>query len=706
VGVVFGPDIAFSTLIPSSATTQPASSLRSTSAVLNASVNANGFATTVFFEWGSTTNYGQVTPAQNIGSLTTITNVSALVTGLSKGLSYHYRVVAVSAGVTNRGDDVAFITTPVPMHVVVTNIAAQDVRFALETGGSVVFACDGVVALSNQIEVANNLWIDGTGHSVTFSGSNTSRMFSVLSGVGLALTNVTLADGRSTNGGAIYNEGTVFAQNCRFVNNVAIGSAGANGTNGVAGTNSSNSQLVTPGTDAGGGNPGQSAAGGAIWSGGVLGLFQCRFDGNKVFGGSGGVGGEGGAGGRQVDGIFVVGGKAGGSGGTGGNGGRASGGAIGSFGNLIVDQCQFSISWVGGGNGGIGGAGGRPGFLGVGGRGGNGGTGGLSQGGAIYGEGNAVILNSAFVANQASGGNGGDGGRTPSGPPSAPLGNGGNAGAAFGGCIMNESNLVLINCTLVTNTITGGRGGAGFCSTSGGNGGDALGGGLANDGDLRATNVTMNGNVALGGVIITNIGPNPSCTLSRPPNGTNGSIFGGSIANSGTFVLANSILTFGSSNNSYGAITDGGDNISSDATPAWTSGSSSNNVDPLLLPLANNGGPTLTMALRVGSPALNAADPATSPATDQRGYPRPVGPAPDIGAYEGLGAPALEIIRESSATNMIRWFAESARVYRLEQTSNLRDWTPVATNTVGADGFLNFPVSANPSPRFFRVVAQ
>ena len=53
---------------------------------------------------------------------------------------------------------------------------------------------------------------------------------------------------------------------------------------------------------------------------------------------------------------------------------------------------------------------------------------------------------------------------------------------------------------------------------------------------------------------------------------------------------------------------------------------------PLLGPLADNGGPTNTMALPAGSPAIDAADPALAPAADQRGRPRD--PRPDIGAFE------------------------------------------------------------------------
>jgi large repetitive protein len=59
-------------------------------------------------------------------------------------------------------------------------------------------------------------------------------------------------------------------------------------------------------------------------------------------------------------------------------------------------------------------------------------------------------------------------------------------------------------------------------------------------------------------------------------------------------------------------------------------------TDPRLHPLADNGGPTMTMALRSGSPALDHGGTAASgcPATDQRGVPRPQGPACDIGAFE------------------------------------------------------------------------
>ncbi|HUF78353.1 MAG TPA: choice-of-anchor Q domain-containing protein [Thermoanaerobaculia bacterium] len=57
-------------------------------------------------------------------------------------------------------------------------------------------------------------------------------------------------------------------------------------------------------------------------------------------------------------------------------------------------------------------------------------------------------------------------------------------------------------------------------------------------------------------------------------------------------------------------------------------------VDPLLGPLADNGGPTHTHALLVGSPAIDTTALGVAPPEDQRGVPRPQGPRADIGAFE------------------------------------------------------------------------
>jgi hypothetical protein len=63
-------------------------------------------------------------------------------------------------------------------------------------------------------------------------------------------------------------------------------------------------------------------------------------------------------------------------------------------------------------------------------------------------------------------------------------------------------------------------------------------------------------------------------------------------------------------------------------------GSTISPVDPMVGALADNGGPTWTHALLRGSPAIDAALAAPALSSDQRGLARPVGAAPDIGAFE------------------------------------------------------------------------
>ncbi len=65
------------------------------------------------------------------------------------------------------------------------------------------------------------------------------------------------------------------------------------------------------------------------------------------------------------------------------------------------------------------------------------------------------------------------------------------------------------------------------------------------------------------------------------------------------------------------------------------------NVDPMLGPLADNGGPTLTRALLPGSPAIDAGDNTDAPEFDQRGpgFPRIVNGTIDIGAFEVQASP-------------------------------------------------------------------
>jgi hypothetical protein len=130
-------------------------------------------------------------------------------------------------------------------------------------------------------------------------------------------------------------------------------------------------------------------------------------------------------------------------------------------------------------------------------------------------------------------------------------------------------------------------------------------------------------------------------------NGKTGSSFGGHIANvakknSLSFTLANSILGIANSgNDAYGKITDGDYNLVADKSIKFKSSHSIPNTNALAGggDIANNGGPTQTIALATNSPAVDfipAGAPNPFPFTDQRGDSRPFpdGGNADAGAFE------------------------------------------------------------------------
>jgi hypothetical protein len=91
-----------------------------------------------------------------------------------------------------------------------------------------------------------------------------------------------------------------------------------------------------------------------------------------------------------------------------------------------------------------------------------------------------------------------------------------------------------------------------------------------------------------------------------------------------------------------GGVTSDGHNLDSDGTCALTGTGDQSSTDPLLAALADNGGPTQTRALPANSPAVDAADDAGCPATDQRGVARPQDGDEDGTAVCDIGAFELE----------------------------------------------------------------
>ena len=91
-----------------------ATSVTSASARLNGSVHPNGHGTKYFFEYGPTIAYGAKTTEGSAGGGSSWKTVSATITALQAGATYHFRLVATNSRGTNRSDDLSFTTAAVP----------------------------------------------------------------------------------------------------------------------------------------------------------------------------------------------------------------------------------------------------------------------------------------------------------------------------------------------------------------------------------------------------------------------------------------------------------------------------------------------------------------------------------------------------------------------------------------------------------------
>jgi hypothetical protein len=354
---------------------------------------------------------------------------------------------------------------------------------------------------------------------------------------------------------------------------------------------------------------------------------------------------------------------------------------------------------------------------------GEGGNGGHGWGGAVFSTNELVVSDSLFVWNQARGGNAGSGGRggfrlyggqngEPRGAP------GGDGGSGFGAALWNSNGVVRIsNCNLANNAVggslggNGGRGGDTF-KYNGGTGGDGGEGGMGLGvvcvlGDGRMTNCTIASN--LGTVGAGGIGGAGGLTagIDPAPPGSNGlaGVTVGGVRTVDCRMVNTLLATNTPGGNCLGQIIDDGCNLSSDGTCIFTNVGSLNSVDPKLGPLANNSGPTLTMALLAGSPAIDAGDNAAAPPTDQRGIRRPYGAAADIGAYEY--AALLRINRnQGSALDILLRDGVPGQTCRLLTSTNWSDWFCVATNQVGTNGTFLFEAQCDTTEpqRFYKAV--
>lgn len=194
------------------------------------------------------------------------------------------------------------------------------------------------------------------------------------------------------------------------------------------------------------------------------------------------------------------------------------------------------------------------------------------------------------------------------------------------------------------------NGGIAMRSTIAGNYTDGTGGGIASHGSFIVSNSTLSSNIAMrkngGGLFIrSSLAVNNSTfTGNRAADG--GGIYVAGAASSvdlqSTIVSGNLARAGAADVSASTALTvSGANNLVMSSAAGITLPADTLHTNPMLLPLADNGGPTLTHALARGSPALDAGNNVVNLDSDQRGpgYPRVIGAAADIGAYEAAPIP-------------------------------------------------------------------
>ena len=350
-------------------------------------------------------------------------------------------------------------------------------------------------------------------------------------------------------------------------------------------------------------------------------------------------------------------------------------------------------------------------------------------GGGIWNDHSTLTLSNCAIINNSGGDGPGGGIYNDGGNGSAALiaiasSISGNSVTNNGGGIesygYNGSSMIsLIACTVSSNTASGNA---------------TVGGGIFNNGNsgsatLSVSNCTFSGNAANenGGAIYNTSSPGVSanltliaCTFSgnsvSTPGGSGGIFVGGSFAK---LEIGDTILKAGVSGGNVGinggkVITDGYNLVSDGGLGLFTNTTDRVNTDPLLAPLANNGGPTLTCAPLSNSPAIDQGE-SFALTTDQRGAPRPFlfslpnpagGDGSDIGAFE-LGSAYLGAAMGSNGM-VLSWPAYYGD-FTLQSATNLQsssNWSDVPDTPVVVGNQLIITTPATNSMMFYRLTTH
>jgi len=127
-GTRYGSDTTFTTLSATGApvvATNPPTNIASSSATLDGTVDPHGLSTAVHFQYGTTTSYGSTTVSQTKTG-NTYQNVTADITGLTAGTTYHFRIVGTNSTGTRYGLDRTFAAIPPDQSVTWQNNPTHD----------------------------------------------------------------------------------------------------------------------------------------------------------------------------------------------------------------------------------------------------------------------------------------------------------------------------------------------------------------------------------------------------------------------------------------------------------------------------------------------------------------------------------------------------------------------------------------------------
>ncbi len=563
---------------PPTVVTLPASSVKKIEATLEGTANPNGGRTTVYFEYGTTTDYGSSTAPQAVGNGTSPVPVNAVLPpfALDPNTTYHFRLVAASVGGTTVGGDILFTTLPAANLLVMNtrNSGSGSLRDAIAAADPVdTIHFDPAlhhqtITLSGAIYIDHRVRIVGPGaDKLAVSGNNVGQVFYLGSNGNAFISGLTICEGNSgsrwSNAGGIFNyHGMLTLEDCVLSGNVSLGVTGAGG--------------------------------GALLNTGDLVVRRCSFNKNRAPGSGGAIYNS--AYGRTVsisDSSFVENGT------TIGGYPLEGGGAVYTDSTVTISRCLFQGNTA------------------------DPYTSGRSTGGGAllhdnrgYANSEVSVTDSTFVSNACGSNNGGAVINSGSRGRMNIRGSTFNGNRARGGGAvvnMNRAVILIVNSTVGANTSN--YGGAVF----------GQGGAL----DLRGCTVTGNisdsqdgGGIRVSGAQILNLG---NCLIVGNTGGKHPDV-----AMFDFFGKPQSVTSLG-----HNIIGVGGQSLGWSA--ADLVGSAADPVDPFIGPLADNGGPTWTHALLPGSPAMNSGNNALvdSPG-DQRGagFPRLYGIAVDVGAYE------------------------------------------------------------------------